>query len=85
MRIVHLFLILPTLGLLLGGCANRPPRVTIIKVPAGYLQPCDLPAVAETNPQSTDAFIQAYKCAELGNTDKERIIQWQKQSESRLR
>jgi hypothetical protein len=68
----------------LAGCAGGPPRVTYIPVPAGYVQLCELPPVGVSNEDLSSAFVQAYQCAKLGNEDKERIIQWQQQLESRL-
>ena len=67
----------------LAGCASSPPRVTYIPVPAGYVELCELPPVGTINEDLAAAFVQAYQCAELGNRDKERIIQWQKQFKSR--
>lgn len=71
--------------LALAGCAGGPPRVTYIPVPAGYVELCELPPVGTSNEELAAAFVQAYQCAELGNRDKERIIQWQEQFESRSR
>ena len=69
----------------LAGCASKPVRVTYIPVPAGYLELCELPAVPEDNTGLSDAFVQAYKCAEIGNRDKQRTAKWQEQIDSRLR
>jgi hypothetical protein len=67
------------------GCATPQNYVTFVPVPAGYLEPCVLPPVPDTNPELSEAYVQAYQCAALGNRDKERIAQWQKQLEERLK
>lgn len=64
--------------LVLTGCAvfKRPPVVDARNyrpIPEGYLQPCELPAVPVANGLLSKAFVQAMKCAELGNDDKARI------------
>lgn len=63
-----------SLFLLLSGCASTG-QPTIIRqpVPAAYLQPCELPALPETTADLSDAFVQAYRCAEIGNEDKAAI------------
>jgi hypothetical protein len=69
---------------LLAGCTPAQ-RIIVLAPPAGYLEPCELPALPDGNPDLSQAFVQAYKCAELGNADKERIIQWQRQVEAQSR
>ena len=78
-------LVILIVAALVAGCASPAPRVTYVSVPAGYIEKCELPVVPDDNTGLADAFVQAYKCAEIGNRDKERIIQWQEQIESRLR
>ena len=61
---------------LLAGCSTlrKPGEVIHIPIPEGYLLLCELPdAIPENNGKLSDAFAQAYKCAEQGNKDKERI------------
>lgn len=67
------------------GCGMVPVRVTYIPVPAGYLEPCDLPPVGDYNTDLADGFVQAYQCAEIGNRDKERIRAWQDEIDKRTR
>ncbi len=60
------------------GCASfkRPPVVDVCDyrpIPEGYLQPCELPAAPLANGLLSKGFVQAMKCAELGNNDKQRI------------
>lgn len=66
-------LILASTLFAISGCATQPPVVKYVPVPAGYLEPCALPPVPETNAELSDAFVVAWLCAEQGNTDKERI------------
>jgi hypothetical protein len=62
------------LAIAAAGCAHRPPpEVKYIPIPAGYLEPCELPPVPTNNAELSDAFVIAYQCAEQGNRDKERI------------
>lgn len=42
-------------------------------VPAGLLIECALPGLPDTNGELSEAFIQAYDCAERGNEDKRSI------------
>ena len=61
---------------LLSGCSTlrKPGEVIHVPIPEGYLQLCELPpAIPNNNGELSDAFAQAYKCAEQGNKDKERI------------
>ena len=62
----------------LSGCASfkRAPVVDTCDyrpIPEGYLQPCELPAAPLANGLLSKGFVQAMKCAELGNNDKARI------------
>lgn len=67
------FIIL-TLAALAGCAGNAPvPTVEYIPVPEGYLLPCALPALPEANGGLSEAFAQAYACAEIGNNDKAAI------------
>lgn len=61
--------------LALAGCAGREPVpvVEYIPVPEGYLLPCELPALPGANGDLSEAFAQAYACAEIGNNDKAAI------------
>lgn len=70
---------------LAAGCGTPQNYVTFVPVPAGYLEPCVLPPAPDTNPELAEAFVQAYQCARLGNDDKARIAEWQRQLEERLR
>lgn len=63
---------------LCAGCASfkRPPVVDTCDyrpIPEGYLQSCELPAAPLANGSLSKGFVQAMKCAELGNDDKQRI------------
>ena len=60
---------------LMTGCSTlrKPGEVIHVPIPEGYLLPCELPAIPENNGGLSDVFAQAYKCAEQGNKDKERI------------
>jgi hypothetical protein len=62
--------------LLIAGCRTPAPAVRVT-VPEGYLIPCELPEMYDTNVGASDAFVQAYNCARLGNDDKARIREWQ--------
>lgn len=62
---------------LLAGCTPAK-RVVVLAPPAGYLEPCELPPLPATNPELSAAFAQAYRCAELGNADKQKIQEWVK-------
>ena len=62
----------------LSGCTlfKQPPVVDTCDyrpIPEGYLQPCVLPAAPLANGSLSKGFVQAMKCAELGNDDKARI------------
>ena len=62
--------------LLTTGCVSRPPKVSernYREIPAGYLQPCELPQVPLNNGELSEAYVVAYKCGEQGNRDKQRI------------
>ena len=61
------------LVMFLEGCATRPVEAQYIEIPAGYLLECPLPSKPQANAELSDAFAQAYRCGEQGNTDKERI------------
>lgn len=57
-------------------CVTRPPKVSernYREIPAGYLQPCELPQAPLNNGELSEAYVVAYKCAEQGNRDKQRI------------
>ena len=59
-----------------GGCVSTPPQVferEYREIPEGYLQPCALPQTPLSTGELSEAFVAAYKCAELGNKDKQRI------------
>jgi hypothetical protein len=58
---------------ILVGCATAPPAPAYLPIPAAYLQPCELPALPGTTADLSDAFVQAYRCAEIGNADKAAI------------
>ena len=61
------------LVMFLEGCATRPVDAVYIEIPEGYLLECELPPKPQFNDELSDAFAQAYRCGEQGNTDKERI------------
>ncbi len=66
------------LGLLFlaSGCVSTPPEVferEYRAIPEGYLQPCALPSTPLSTGELSEAFVVAYKCAEQGNRDKQRI------------
>lgn len=66
-----LILLLPLVG-----CANNPPQVCdreYREIPAAYLQECELPSAPLNNGELSEAFAAAFKCAEQGNRDKQRI------------
>lgn len=65
------------LAVLLAGCTPAQ-HVTVLAPPAAYLEPCSLPALPGTNPELSAALAQAYRCAEMGNADKQRITEWVK-------
>ena len=76
MRRVTPFICLLLLVLLTIGCVSRPPKVTernYREIPAGYLQSCELPQAPLNNGELSEAYVEAYKCAEQGNRDKQRI------------
>ena len=61
--------------LFISGCASQieqPPELRWRDVPEGYLQPCTLPEIPLSTAELSDAFVQAYKCGEIGNRDKQR-------------
>lgn len=69
---------------ILAGCVPST-KVVVLTPPSGYLEPCYLPPVPEgTNPELADAFVEAYRCAEIGNRDKQRISEWAKDRERRF-
>jgi len=75
MSVAKIALLIVLINVLMG-CSTRPRKpgeVTYIPVPEGYLQQCELPAIPNNNGELSDAFAGAYKCAEQGNKDKERI------------
>lgn len=58
------------------GCVSSPPEVyerEYREIPEGYLQECELPGAPLANGNLSEAFIIAFKCAEIGNRDKQRI------------
>lgn len=58
------------------GCASQPPEAHEIiyrNIPEGYLQECTLPPMPEDTADLSDAFVQAYRCGEQGNSDKQKI------------
>ena len=58
------------------GCVSTPPEVgerEYREIPEGYLRPCALPSAPLSTGELSEAFVAAYKCAELGNRDKQRI------------
>ncbi len=64
------------LVLLTTGCVTRPQKPAdreYREIPAGYLQPCELPPAPLNNGELSAAYVVAFKCAELGNRDKQRI------------
>ena len=72
------------LAVLLTGCTPAT-KVVVLTPPGGYLEPCELPALPETNPDLSVALTQAYQCAELGNEDKRRIREWAADREERFK
>ena len=65
-----------TAVLLMTGCVTRPPKVyerEYREIPAGYLQECELPPAPLNTGELSEAFVVAFKCAEQGNRDKQRI------------
>ena len=70
-------IVLFALSIALTGCAVSQPRIPdslkYREIPEAYLQECALPAAPLSNGDLSDAFAQAYQCAEQGNTDKRRI------------
>lgn len=63
-------------ALLVAGCATKipdPGALEYREIPPGYLQDCELPSAPLANANLSDAFVQAYQCAEQGNRDKARI------------
>ena len=62
--------------LLLAGCATdipKPAEREYREIPDAWLQECKLPLKPETEAELSDAFVQAYQCADQGNKDKRRI------------
>ena len=62
--------------LVLTSCASpitAPGELDYREIPEAYLQECPLPPVPLSNGEMSDAFAQAFQCAEQGNKDKERI------------
>ena len=62
--------------MLMTGCVSRPPKPAdreFREVPAALLLPCELPPAPLNNGELSAAYVVAYKCAELGNRDKQRI------------
>jgi hypothetical protein len=60
----------------LSGCASGPapvPDLVYRSIPEALLEECVLPEAPENTDQLSDAFVVAYKCAQLGNKDKQRI------------
>lgn len=61
----------------LSGCGVSQPTIPdsleYREIPAAYLQECALPSVPLNNGEMSDAFAQAFQCAEQGNNDKQRI------------
>ena len=72
------------IAVLLTGCAPMQ-RVIVLSPPSGYLEPCELPALPETNPELSQALVAAWRCAEAGNADKRRIQEWAKDREERFK
>lgn len=69
-------LLIMTFCLTLSACASGPqpqPDVIYRAIPEALTQPCTLPSVPEDTADLSDAFVQAYKCGELGNSDKAAI------------
>lgn len=62
--------------LTLSACASGPPELPDVmyrSIPEALLQGCTLPQIPEDTADLSDAFVQAYKCGELGNSDKAAI------------
>lgn len=64
-------------AILATGCAStlpqEPPDIIYRAIPEALTQPCTLPQMPEDTAELSDAFVQAYKCGELGNADKAAI------------
>lgn len=68
-------LLVMTLGFV-AACGSNPPEeqpIVYRQIPDAWLEACTLPPMPEDTADLSDAFVQAYKCGELGNEDKERI------------
>ncbi len=64
------------LVLLTTGCVTRPQKPderVYREIPAALLLPCELPPAPLNNGELSGAYVVAFKCAELGNRDKQRI------------
>jgi len=76
MLIKNTFICSLMLVLLTTGCVSRPPKPAdreYREIPAALLLPCELPPAPLNNGELSGAYVVAYKCAELGNRDKQRI------------
>lgn len=72
----RVILIATIVAILCTGCATRPkpiPDLEYRTIPEAYLQECQLPPVPLNTGELSDAFVQAFQCAEQGNRDKQRI------------
>ena len=74
---VVLILTLIMMLILSCGCSGAPIIVPgpleYREIPEALLQECLLPPVPLSNGEMSDAFAQAFQCAEQGNRDKRRI------------
>jgi len=64
------------LVLLTTGCVSRPKKPAdreYREIPAALLLPCVLPPAPLNNGELSGAYVEAFKCAEQGNRDKQRI------------
>ena len=70
------FICFLVLVLLSTGCVTRPKKPAereYREIPAALLLPCELPQAPLNNGELSGAYVVAYKCAEQGNRDKQRI------------
>lgn len=75
-RVKITFICLLVLVLLTTGCVTRPKKPAdrvYREIPAALLLPCELPPAPLNNGELSGAYVVAFKCAELGNRDKQRI------------
>jgi len=74
MRVIRILMVSVTLS----ACVSQPPEVADLEyrsIPDALLAACTLPQIPESTAQLSDAFVSAYKCAELGNSDKAAIAE----------